>query len=88
MPVVQPRNRSRAQTRTREYCQRSVVSVPTLAKLRVLEVEEIKSVPYAPSSHAYASHCTSFERIGVITGNRRGSESLSPWDLIGTPARS
>ncbi len=37
----------------------------------------------SPMAKAYASHCTSFERIGVTAGNRRRCESLDPRDLVG-----
>ena len=43
----------------------------------------LKTPPHSPMAKAYASHCTSFERIGVIAGNRRRCESLHPWDLVG-----
>jgi hypothetical protein len=32
------------------------------ANLRILEVTEIKSIPYVPLSQDYASHCTSWVR--------------------------
>jgi hypothetical protein len=33
--------------------QRSTVQVPPVAHLRILEVTQIKSVPYAPPSHPF-----------------------------------
>jgi transposase len=39
--------------------------------------------PYTPRHKDYASSCTSLVRSRAFPGNRRGSESLIPWCLIG-----
>jgi hypothetical protein len=51
--------------------------------IRALGIEVLRSPVASPKANAYASHCTSLERIGVTSGNRRRSKSLSPWDLMG-----
>ena len=51
--------------------------------IKALGVKVMRSPVASPKAKAYASHCTSFERIGVIAGNRRRCESLHPWDLVG-----
>jgi len=51
--------------------------------IKALGLSVLKSPPHSPKANAYASHCTSFERIGMSAGKRRRSESFSPWDLFG-----
>ena len=51
--------------------------------IRALGVEVLRSPIASPKANAYASHCTSCERIGMTVGNRRLSESLVPWHLVG-----
>ena len=46
-------------------------------------IEVIRLPPRSPNLKAYASHCTSFERIGVTVGNWRRAESLVPMRLVG-----
>jgi len=41
-------------------------------------IEVIRLPPRSPNLNAYASHCTSFERIGMTRGNWRRAESLKP----------
>src|SRR5712691_3674416 len=54
MPDVQSRHCRPAATKTLEYRPRPAVSIPPLARQpRVLDVEEIKSIPYAPVSHPF-----------------------------------
>src|SRR5437667_5457248 len=53
MPDVQPCHRRTAITKTHQHRSRPAVRLPPLANLRVLEIEEIKSVPYAPVSHPF-----------------------------------
>ena len=45
--------------------------------------EVIRLPPFSPDLNAYASYCTSSERIVVSSGKRRRSESFAPWDLTG-----
>ena len=51
--------------------------------IKSLGVKVLKSPPRSPKANAYASHCTSCERIGMTAGNRRLSASLVPWHLVG-----
>lgn len=51
--------------------------------IKALGVKVMRSPVASPKAKAYASHCTSCERIGVTAGNRRRCESLHPWDLVG-----
>jgi len=53
------------------------------AHMRVLEIEEIKSVPYAPMSQDYVSYCTSLVRFDATSGKRPRFESFLPWILTG-----
>jgi len=57
LPDVQSRHRRSASTKKRQHRPRSAVSLfrfhRWLANLRVLEIEEIKSVPYIPISHPF-----------------------------------
>ena len=53
------------------------------ANLRILEIDELKTVPYTPISQGYASHCTSFVGFGATSGKRRRFESLWPWLFTG-----
>ena len=43
----------------------------------------IRLPPRSPNLKAYASHCTSCERIGLSAENKRRCESFDPWDLVG-----
>jgi len=54
-----------------------------LANLRVLEVTEIKTVPYVPLSQDYASHCTSGVRCDTTSLARRRCDSFMPWAFRG-----
>jgi putative transposase len=51
--------------------------------IRALGVEVLRSPVASPKANAYASHCTSCERFGRTARNRRLSESLVPWRLVG-----
>ena len=53
------------------------------ANLRILEVPEIKSVPYVPLSQDYASHCTSWVRCDTTSLARRRCDSFTPWAFRG-----
>ena len=53
------------------------------ASIEKLGLTVLKSPSHSPQAKAYASHCTSFERIVRTAGNRRRLESFSPWDLVG-----
>jgi transposase InsO family protein len=53
------------------------------ANLRVLEVAEIKTVPYVPLSQDYASHCTSWVRCDATSLARRRCDSFTPWAFRG-----
>src|SRR5271166_6563022 len=53
------------------------------ANLRILEVTEIKSVPYVPLSQDYASHCTSGVRCDTTSLARRRFDSFTPWAFLG-----
>ena len=52
-------------------------------RVRSMGIEQVLSAPRSTWQKAYASHCTSCERIGMTAGNRRLSESLVPWHLVG-----
>ena len=53
MPDVQPCHRQTAITKTHQHRSRPAVRLPPLANLRILEIEKIKAVPYAPVSHPF-----------------------------------
>src|SRR5271166_6628344 len=53
------------------------------ANLRILEVTEIKSIPYVPLSQDYASHCTSGVRCDTTSLARRRFDSFTPWAFLG-----
>jgi len=53
------------------------------ANLRILEMTEIKSVPYVPLSQDYASHCTSGVRCDTTSLARRRFDSFTPWAFLG-----
>src|SRR6516164_9920042 len=49
---------------------------PWQANLRVLEIQEIKTVPYVPLSHDYVSHCTSWVRCDTTSLASRRSDNF------------
>ena len=53
------------------------------ANLRILEVTEIKTVPYVPLSQDYASHFTSWVRCDTTSLARRRFDSFTPWAFLG-----
>ena len=53
------------------------------ANLRILEVTEIKSIPYVPLSQDYASHCTSWVRCDTTSLAMRRCDSFTPWAFRG-----
>ena len=53
------------------------------ANLRVLEVTEIKTVPYVPLSQDYASHCTSWVRCDTTSLASRRLDNFTPWAFRG-----